>query len=487
MSVMNDLLRDLDRRNQPRPDGVDWSEINNDNLATLGRTASSPANKLILRLSLLTIAGVCLVAALIYFFQSENASDAEVAEIDAVTTSGADPVVAGKDMAGSQSIADGSKSINDIELESHAGLQSPSSKTDSSTVELPADKSGSQTSVVESLAREQLADEWLTLGNRAFDLDRLTQPDGDNAWGYYHKALSLVPDYSPALQGIEKVRQRYVELLKEAAEADHNKRFAALSQSAMGVGIPADTIAELKTTLEKDRQTPENTATLTPPVIDTAETPDNQSVLSAPVPVVEETSLSEPLIRLSAEARDEKVLAESQRLLNSGNDIEAIALLEQYSREYPNAYRVSHRLLGYLHSVGHPNFEKQLLISQNVFPQLYKDYWQATLLQKSGDFQASLSLLNNEADVREFPDYFALRAGLCYRLKDYVCSGSNYRSLLTHQPERAVYWFGLAVSLEASGDSLKARSAYQRVIALAEPSASYRAIAEQKLDAINDI
>lgn len=60
----------------------------------------------------------------------------------------------------------------------------------------------------------------------------------------------------------------------------------------------------------------------------------------------------------------------------------------------------------------------------------------------------------------------ALRAALLYRMNRPAESATSYRHALNDQPHRALWWTGLAVSLEQSGESMQALAAYRRAAQL---------------------
>ena len=50
----------------------------------------------------------------------------------------------------------------------------------------------------------------------AMQRDFLTTPASDNAYLWFNKALSVVPDYAPALDGLQRIVERYLQLANEA-------------------------------------------------------------------------------------------------------------------------------------------------------------------------------------------------------------------------------------------------------------------------------
>ncbi|MCY4323890.1 MAG: hypothetical protein OXD00_09440 [Gammaproteobacteria bacterium] len=64
----------------------------------------------------------------------------------------------------------------------------------------------------------------LDRGLLAMQRDFLTTPASDNAFLWFTKALNLVPDYEPALGGMERIVERYLQMTNEALMRDEFAR-----------------------------------------------------------------------------------------------------------------------------------------------------------------------------------------------------------------------------------------------------------------------
>lgn len=63
-------------------------------------------------------------------------------------------------------------------------------------------------------------------------------------------------------------------------------------------------------------------------------------------------------------------------------------------------------------------------------------------------------------------EYHALLAALLQETRQFGAAAQAYAGLLQIHPEKALWWFGLAVSMDQSGDFDQARNAYRRALAL---------------------
>ncbi len=87
----------------------------------------------------------------------------------------------------------------------------------------------------------------------------------------------------------------------------------------------------------------------------------------------------------------------------------------------------------------------------------------ARLLAARGALIPALETLDRAIDQDGADaEALALRAALLYRMDRHAESVTAYRQALNDQPHRALWWTGLAVSLEHSGESVHALAAYRR-------------------------
>lgn len=100
--------------------------------------------------------------------------------------------------------------------------------------------------------------------------------------------------------------------------------------------------------------------------------------------------------------------------------------------------------------------------------------------------QEAISLLQNPPvpTVAEDVEYHALLAGLQQESKQYEAAAQNYMRLLQVRPQEAVWWLGLAVSMDQDGDFVQARKAYRQALALPGLSPDLQAYIEGRLQVL---
>jgi MSHA biogenesis protein MshN len=101
----------------------------------------------------------------------------------------------------------------------------------------------------------------------------------------------------------------------------------------------------------------------------------------------------------------------------------------------------------------------------------------ARLLLKRGAITEALDLLHDAApSVAQDADHHALIAALYLRQGEYSLAGATYWKVLQIEPDRAPWWMGLAIALDAKGAGSEALMAFRTAQALgglAGPSRQY--------------
>ena len=107
---------------------------------------------------------------------------------------------------------------------------------------------------------------------------------------------------------------------------------------------------------------------------------------------------------------------------------------------------------GQVVAVGH-----RLLPGSTIFPKL-----QARILMSQGATAAALVTLKRSAPAVEHDlEYHALMAALYQQERQYTLATGTYRQLLEVEPDKAVWWLGLGISLEGAGRTADALMAYR--------------------------
>lgn len=111
-------------------------------------------------------------------------------------------------------------------------------------------------------------------------------------------------------------------------------------------------------------------------------------------------------------------------------------------------------------------FLQQGLLLAPENPNLRKIY--ARLLLHDRRQNEAIDLLKTKPvpDVVQDLEYHALLAALLQESGQFNAASSTYAQLLQVRPQEALWWMGMAISLEQSGNSDSARDAYQRAVNL---------------------
>lgn len=89
----------------------------------------------------------------------------------------------------------------------------------------------------------------------------------------------------------------------------------------------------------------------------------------------------------------------------------------------------------------------------------------ARILLDAGHPKRALEVLKKNAPaVSAAPDYHALLAGLEVQVGHYRQAAHRYAALLTLNPDRAVWWLGLGIALDQSGQDQAALKAYRNAL-----------------------
>lgn len=86
----------------------------------------------------------------------------------------------------------------------------------------------------------------------------------------------------------------------------------------------------------------------------------------------------------------------------------------------------------------------------------------ARVFVDEGKLTQAIALLERGASptLKEYPDYYALLAALYQRHAQYSMAIALYEHLIETNPDKSVWWLGLAIAMESSGDQVHAVDAY---------------------------
>lgn len=109
----------------------------------------------------------------------------------------------------------------------------------------------------------------------------------------------------------------------------------------------------------------------------------------------------------------------------------------------------------------------------------------ARILVAEGKVNSALDLLQRAApSIENSPDYHAFMAALYQQQGKSDAAAKVYEQLLSLNPDKAVWWMGLAIALESQGDPSEAKEAYVRAQNTAGLNPELRAYVQKRIDSI---
>ncbi|HSX85398.1 MAG TPA: tetratricopeptide repeat protein [Cellvibrio sp.] len=301
----------------------------------------------------------------------------------------------------------------------------------------------------------------LQQAERALTLDRLTAPIEDNAYRYYQQILRLTPDNQPAVEGMQRIAQRYLELAQDAYQGGETTRVETLLQRAEWVAPDYAAIAEFRAQLQQVISSPQS-VTAEESIVSS-----NAEVAAVPVKTlpVAEAKPSDLDIKPSPAWQDQQMIDQADALIEQGHHDAAVLALQQFIAQHPQPVKSAVHLFDLY--VQQNNHEAARLLLQQADAYLSAtDYTRLTaqLLTAQGQHAAALAVLEKDIEqARQDETYRALLAALYHKAARYQESANHYRRLLANFGEKPAYWLGLALALDALQENTSALEAYQRI------------------------
>ncbi len=407
MSLINDMLRDLEDGRRPAPDG-ETGEHPPGHSRLARRSALWPG--------VLGGVSVFVVVAAVLLYPA-SVPDAIVAEAGV-----SEPPVAELPVAESL-------------IEESRIAETPVSETPALDPVVPQQEERPSPAPRENIDpdTQRQFDQLLVLAATALARDRLTSPIETSAYAYYQQAQRLLPDHPAVAEGLDAIVQRYLELAGELLDRrDFEQARVMLRRGELiqtdHPGLMA--MAQLLAEAERSVQIAENTD-------EPARIAEEESLaLAVPeTPEAEEAPTEHSVsIQRSQSGQREQIESRLSRYLQQGDTRAAELLLQETASQEANTLPV-HR----------------------------HNYWQARLLLQRGEVEQALTLLETGLEeAQEDERYRALLAGLYHQVGRYTESASSYRRLMERFGPTPGYWLGLALALDARDDHLSALEAYRR-------------------------
>ncbi len=189
----------------------------------------------------------------------------------------------------------------------------------------------------------------------------------------------------------------------------------------------------------------------------------------------------------TAKQRDIQVSRDAKKLIQQGKLSEAALLLEGFLSEQPMALESGVTLASMLMA------EQRYAQAQMLLEKLQLSHEQHPGLRLA---QARLFLAQNEnakavdvlmavkPDINLYADYYELLAIAARKNQQYLLSEQVYRGLVAEDPRQGNWWVGLGIALDAQAKMRESRNAYQQALASGQISESLKNYAQQRLQAL---
>lgn len=331
------------------------------------------------------------------------------------------------------------------------------------------DEAGKESVSAHTSAVEQL----LAVAEQALAEDRLTQPPVNNAYALYSHVLLLAPDNQNALAGVERVQARYEQLVREAVQMQDRIQAQQYLQRAALVGMPAERLAALRAIVQepvKDQLVAKRETAQAEAVVEPAS--------GAPVKTHALT------IEKSWPSREADAVAKANRLLQQGRQGEAIATLQPVVSGYSKTEAAALLLFDiYLSSGG---LDQARSLQSQVQSPVLKRYFEAKLLTETGRQSDALALMEQQNPVGPVTEpWLALQAALYQQAGAPEQALALYQRLVQMDREQVTYWLGLGVAAETAGQPNQALQAFVAANQLRSVNTAVSSYIKQRIQALS--
>ena len=212
--------------------------------------------------------------------------------------------------------------------------------------------------------------------------------------------------------------------------------------------------------------------------------PDVTSSTVAPLTAGGSSSRSPRAMSFEDSDRQQVQLALEQ--WSSGQRLSALQTLDSFTFENAEAHRSRETLAKLLIQQGENERALQVVDMGLAIAPRFHGYRKikARLLLGQGSAEDALALLNNSApSVSADPEYHDLLATANLSSQRFDSAVVSYQMLLQHDETVGRWWYGLGASMDAQGRTSEAANAYERALRSGELSANLRQNSQQRLQA----
>jgi tetratricopeptide (TPR) repeat protein len=173
----------------------------------------------------------------------------------------------------------------------------------------------------------------------------------------------------------------------------------------------------------------------------------------------DKVSIKKPVDQFNAEQQYKNAL----NIASLGEYNRSIQILTGLLEQYPDFTLARETLITFLMQHGHVTKAKQILTASLDEHPSYLPYIQlkAQILISEGKLNRALDLLERAAPpIDKDPKYHAMIAALYQNTGQPQLSAKRYEQLIKLQPNKGIWWMGLAIALESIGNTSQAKEAY---------------------------
>lgn len=289
---------------------------------------------------------------------------------------------------------------------------------------------------------------FLSMAERLFLQDRLTRPESESALHYYRKVLDKDAGNVAALVGLEKLQARYSSLVMDAIDKQQYDKARSMFSRA----------ARLQINLNIDQNYEQQLAGA------------SRNNVAQPAAVNENESRIQ--ITLTQEEEQKMLLSNVEKSLIIGDVSNAENLLSDYLNRYPENSLIRYKLFDlYLNQGDRQQAEAQLHSVASDIP-LFSLMASQLKLYEGMEGQALIVLGDATPDTELAETFYSYKAALLQKQEQWQSAADLYQLLIQRNVENSSYWLGLAVcadQLQRFNASLKA---FQTVLRLGGQSPS---------------